>query len=203
MGKETTLFESIPTTWKQFEAAVERLHYKTYWQRFGKNDRLTLQQNWHDDFWKQYPHLQNLDLRYGIEVDRYVENTANLNESKKAVLTVAGDLLEEARRRVERLGRLWPALEALVGRNAGKRYGLIDIRLDTQRIVVTDHDYEVTITDDLRVEKVMVETLGKAAREDLERLIVMIDNTKDEYERELLEPLRRGGKHESDAGRLE
>jgi hypothetical protein len=190
VGKETTLFESIPTTWKQFEAAVERLYYKTYWQRFGKSDRLTLQQNWHDDFWKQYPHLQNLDLRYGIEVDHYVENTANLNESKKAVLTVAGDLLEEARRRVERLGRLWPALEALVGRNAGKRYGLIDIRLDTQRIVVTDHDYEVTVTDDLRVEKVMIETRGKAAREDLERLIVMIDATRDEYERELLEPLR-------------
>jgi hypothetical protein len=189
-NKETTLFESIPTTWKQFEAAVERLYYKTYWQRFGKSDRLTLQQNWHDDFWKQYPHLQNLDLRYGIEVDRYVENTANLNESKKAVLAVAGDLLDEARRRVERLGRLWPALEALVGRNAGKRYGLIDIRLDTQRIVVTDHDYEVTVTDDLRVDKVMVETRGKAAREDLERLIVMIDATSDEYERELLEPLR-------------
>jgi len=122
-NKETTLFESIPTTWKEFEAAVERLHYRTYWQRLGKNDRLTLQQDWHDDFWKQYPHLQNLDLRYGIEVDRYVENTANLNESKKAVLAAAGDLLEEARGRVERLGLLWPALEALAGRNAGKRYG--------------------------------------------------------------------------------
>ena len=189
--KETTLFESIPTTWKQFEAAVERLHYRTYWQRLGKNDRLTLQQNWHDDFWK-YRRLQNLDLRYGIEVDHYVENTANLNESKKAILTVAGDLLDEAHRRVERLARLWPALEALVGRNAGKRYGLIDIRLDAQRIVVAEYDYEVSIGDDLRVDKVMVETRGKAAREDLERLIVTIDNTRDQYEREL-EPLR-GGK---------
>jgi hypothetical protein len=194
MTGETTLFESPPTTWKHFEAAVERLHYRTYWQRYNKDDTLHLTQQYSDVFWKQYPHLQDLDLQYGIEVYHYVTNTPNLNESKKIVLTVADDLLSELRRRLNRLARLWPVLEALVSRNDGKKYGRESFRLESDRIVVVDYDYELAITDELTIGNVQVEARGKHTREELQHRIDLIDSTKAEYER-FLEPLRRKEAH--------
>jgi hypothetical protein len=152
---------------------------------------LYLRPDRNDDFWKSYPFLPALDLTWGLEIYRQIDNALNLNYSRKKVVESSAEILDEIKSCTERLARLWPVIDAVARMNDDEkhRYTRIHVELAPSAIRLTCYDYQLYVDDCLAITQATIETRGQQSRDELTESINKLDAVIALYDN-FLEPFR-------------